>query len=241
MPDLFRRFHTLLAAAALMVQAGCAGLDSAGDASAPAAAAPVYRVGDRWAYRAQDGFRVLTTWEETHEVTGIGPDGITVRITQKGPSVDNTRVERWTAPGIVLTGALFDEETRRFAAPLMRYHFPLVPGKSWNQFVDNFDEVTKRAGQINRYVRVRGWETVTTPAGSFDAIRMLILTRLDDDEFWRTATECNYDLWYAPAARAMVRETKEAQYREKGDWDGGIAIRSQHATLELVSFTPGKP
>jgi hypothetical protein len=241
MPALFRHFHMALATGALAALAGCAGLDSPGDAGGPAAAAPVYRVGDRWSYRAQDGFRVLTTWNETREITAIGPDGITVRVTQKGPNVDNTRVEQWAAPGIVRTGALFDDETRRFAAPLKRFDFPLVPGKAWNQFVDNFNDTTKNEGQINHFVRVRGWETVTTPAGTFDAIRLNILTRLDDEDFWRYATECNYVLWYAPAARAMVHETKEAQYREKGDWDGGIAIRSQHATLELVSFTPGKP
>jgi hypothetical protein len=39
----------------------------------------------------------------------------------------------------------------------------------------------------------------------------------------------------------MVRETRQAQYREKGDWDGGIAIRTQYSVLELISFTPGTP
>jgi hypothetical protein len=34
---------------------------------------------------------------------------------------------------------------------------------------------------------------------------------------------------------------KEAQYIEKGGPDSVIPIRSQHAVLELMSFTPGKP
>jgi hypothetical protein len=164
-----------------------------------------------------------------------------VRVTQKGAGIDSTRIETWAAPGIVRTGALYNDETRRFATPLLRLDFPMAPGKSWNQFVDNFNEATKKQGQINRYARVGGWDTIVTPAGSFEAIRLEILTRLDDDEFWRYATECNYVLWYAPAARAMVRETRQAQYREKGDWDGGIAIRTQYSVLELISFTPGTP
>ncbi len=228
-----------LAAVALAALAGCAGLGTPG--GGPAADAPVLRVGDRWVYHAKDGFRVLTEWEETHEVTAIGPAGITVRVTQKGQDVDNTRVETWAAPGIVLTGALFNSETRRFATPLQRLDFPLASGKTWNQFVDNFDEKTKKEGQFNRYVRVGGWDTVTTAAGTFDAIRLNVLIRLDDDDFWRYATECNYVLWYAPAARAVVRETKQAQYREKGDWDGGIAIRTQYTMLELMAFSQGKP
>jgi hypothetical protein len=64
--------------------------------------------------------------------------------------------------------------------------------------------------------------------------------RLDDEEFWRYPTECNYLLWYAPAVRGIVREEKDAQYLEKGDRrDGAVPVRSQHAVLELASFTPG--
>ncbi len=239
MPIQRRCFHATFAAVALAALAGCAGPGST--AGGAVADAPALRPGDRWVYHAKDGFRVLTEWDETREITAVGPDGITVRITQKGADVDSTRVEAWATPGIVRTGALYNDETRRFATPLLRYDFPMAPGKSWNQFIDNFNQATKKEGQINRYVRVGGWEAIVTPAGSFDAIRLEILTRLDDDEFWRYATECNYVLWYAPAARAMVRETKQAQYREKGDWDGGIAIRTQYSVLELISFTPGAP
>ena len=57
-------------------------------AQASTARAPVppprrrlYRVGDRWVYHGQDGFRVLTTWEETHTISTVDADGITERIT----------------------------------------------------------------------------------------------------------------------------------------------------------------
>jgi hypothetical protein len=242
-PWLFRSRlqQILLWSAVAVVTAACAGLDAPGDGG-PAAEAPAYRVGDRWVYRATDGFFTPVRWEETREITAIGAEGTTVRVTQNGPTVATTRNEVWPAPGLVRTGALFDDETRRFATPLKRYAFPLVPGKTWNQFVDNYNETTRKEGQINHYVRVGGWEKVTTPAGTYDAIRLRVLTRLDDDEFWRWATECNYLIAYAPAVRGVVREDKEAQYREKGSpADGVTALRSQHAVLELVSFTPGAP
>jgi hypothetical protein len=231
-----------IAGTVLAALAGCAAvLDSPGSGG-PAVDPPAYRVGDRWVYRAVDGFRAPVRWEETREVTAIAADGITVRITQKGPTVDNTRTEAWSAPGIVRVGALFDDETRRFAAPLKRYEYPLLPGKSWTQFVDNYNEATNKSGQINHYVRVGNWESIATPAGNFQALRMRVLTRLDDDEFWRTATECNYLVAYSPDVRGIVYEEKEAQYRDKGNATDAISvIRSQHATLELVSFTPGKP
>jgi len=239
MVPFVRYVGRLAAAATLVALAGCAGFEATG--SGPAAEAPTYRVGDRWVYRAQDGFRVPVVWNETHEVTAVGADGVTVRVAQKGPSVDNERTERWAAPGRVLVGALFDSETRRFTPALSRYAFPLQQGQSWNQWVDSYDESTEREGQINRYVRVRGWEKITTPAGTFDAIALRVTMRLDDEEFWRRATTCNYLLWYAPAVRGIVREEKEAEYLEKGDSRDGIAsIRSQHATVELVQFTAGR-
>jgi hypothetical protein len=217
---------------------GCAGLESAG--SGPAAEAPAYRVGDRWTYRAQDGFLTPERWEETHAISAIGADGIGVRITQHGPARNSARSELWSAPGLVKIGAVFDNETRRFVTPLERYRFPLAAGQSWSRFIDNFNETTNASGQINHYVRVRGWEKVSTPAGTFDALVMHVVMWLDDEEFWREPTQCNYRVWYAPAVRGIVRADKQAHYREKGgDFDSGSQIRTQNAVLELVSFASG--
>ena len=226
-------------AALLVALAGCAGFTSEG--SGPAADAPVYRVGDRWVYRAQDGFRAPVVWDETREVIAAGAAGATVRIVQKGRYVDSVRTEQWSPAGQVLVGAIYDDETRRFKEALQRYRFPLKSGQSWNQWVDNYNETAQKDGSINQYVRVRGWEKVETPAGTFDAIALRVNARLDDEEFWREATTCNYLIWYAPAVHGIVREEKEAEYREKGGaLDGLASIRSQHALVELVAFTPGK-
>ena len=231
---------TMLAAVASLLFVGCTTPDQRGDASGAVAAAPTPTVGARWTYRGREGFRSPLIWEETHEVTAASAAGITVRVTAKGGWLDIQRQETFVAPGMVQTGALMDIETRRFAMPLERYRFPLAPGETWNQWVDNYNETTKREGRINRYVRVGGWEKVSTPAGEFDAIRMRVLMRLDDDEFWRYPTTCNYVLYYAPAVGAMVRAEKSAEYWEKGDRRDGVgAIQSQRATLELVSFTRG--
>ena len=93
-----RRFA--IAALAVTALAGCASIDPGG-APGPAAQAPAFRAGDRWVYRAQDGFRAPLTWEETHEVIEAGPGGITVRVTARGTGIDVTRTERWPAPGVV--------------------------------------------------------------------------------------------------------------------------------------------
>lgn len=204
----------------------------------PDATAPAYRVGDRWVYQAEDGFRQRSTWVETHEIVGVGPDGIMVRITQQGAAIDSVRTEHWSAPGQVTVGAIYDNETRRFAMPLQRYNFPLAPGQIWNQWVDNVNETAKTEGAINRYVVVGGWENVTTPAGTFNAIQLRVLMRLDDDQFWRGPTTCDDLVWYAPAVRAVVRSQRNAGYIERGGPDAA-SVWTQHAVLELREFTPG--
>ena len=238
MSSVARFVSVSLMVAAVATLAGCAGFDGAG--SGPAAQAPAYRVGDRWVYHLEDGFRVKTVWDETHEITAIGADGFTVRITQTGPSVNGVRTEQWSAPGQVKVGAIYDNETRRFATPLKRYEFPLAAGKSWTQWVEDYNVATKSNGPVNHFVRVRGWDKITTSAGTFDAIELYVIARLDDEEFWRYPTVCNYNVWYAPAVRGIVKERKEAQYREKdGAMDGGSVIRTQSTAVELISFMPG--
>lgn len=225
----------LLAAGAAMLP-GCVVV---GGSDGPPAPAHVYRVGDRWIYRAQDGFRFPVTWDETHEVIAVNAQGITVRIAQKGPTVDNTRTEQWLAPGIVSVGALFDNETRQFKTPLTRFQFPLASRATWNQRIDNFTEATQQTGQISRFVQVGGWVKVQVPAGEFDAILMRVMMRLDDETFWRFATECNYEIWWAPAVGATVREVKIATYLDRSDTREPFRHRSQNALLELTSFQRG--
>ena len=230
-----RTFPRLLTYATWIALAGCAMQPVDGG---PAATAPTYRVGDRWVYQASDGFRDPTTWVETHEVLSVDAKGITVRITQRGDQTDNVRTEVWAAPGLVTSGSVYNSETRQFAQPLQRYNFPMAPGRVWNQWVANLNDATHREGAINRYVVVGSWQKITTPAGTFDAIQLNVIMRLDDDEFWRGPTTCDDRVWYAPAVRAFVRANRDAGYVERGGPDSA-PVWTQHAVIELRTFTPG--
>jgi len=208
----------------------------------PAVEAPTYRVGDRWTYKAQDGFRLPVTWDEVREVTSVGPDGITMRVTQQGPTVNNERIEKLAAPGLVRQGAVFDAETRIFPEPLVRYRFPMSPGDSWRGFVAN-EHVPPQTGgpyshSISHWVSVDGWSTVTTPAGTFEAMRLHITMQLDDETPFRWPTQVSHFVWYAPAVRGIVLAHNEAFYFEKSI-PSPNRIRSQHSVIELTSFTPG--
>lgn len=227
-----RRAFVLAAPAALF--AGCVSVP--GDAGPPAPA-PVFRVGDRWVYRCADGFRVPVTWIETHEVVAVDAQGIDVRVALRGDTMNYTRVERLVAPGVVAAGSVYDPaETRIFEEPLVRYRFPLTPGDSWNQNLRNRDPANGLVSTVNRFVRVGGWQRVTVPAGTFDAVVMRILMSVDDNNPFRFPTNANYVVWWSPQAGAAVRETRFATYRERGDGRDAIEIRAQNTTIELESF-----
>jgi len=226
------RREFMLAAPALML-GSCV---SVGGAAGPPAPEPVFRVGDRWVYNCSDGFRVPVTWTETHEVVTIDSTGIAVRVTGIG-GLNFTRTELLSSPGVLLVGSVYDPaETRRFKTPLIRYQFPLTPGARWSQFVDNFDELTQRDDQVNRSVTVGGYEQVTTPAGTFDAIVMRILMNVNVNDPFNFPTQCNYVVWWSEKVGAMVRETRFATYRQRGDGPTSITIRAQNTVVELASY-----
>ena len=234
--DVSRR-RLLLGASAMPLASllsACAGVP--GVADGPPAPAPSYRVGDRWNYSGRDGFRDPLVWEETREVIAVTSAGIDIRVTWRGNRVDATQVERWITPGDLRRGAVFDIETRDFNPPLPRYRFPLTPGDRWNLWAKQYNLTTNREDPINYYVNVAGWKQVQTPAGTFDAIGLRIIMNLDDEEFWRTATESTYLFWWAPAVGNTVVEEKESQYYDKGDPLSRATHRSQHGLLQLTSF-----
>ncbi len=221
-------------AAPALVMAGCVAV---GGASGPPAPAPVVRVGDRWVYNCSDGFRVPVTWVETHEVITIDSTGIAVRVTLVGPTMDYTRVELWEAPGIVRIGSIYDNAINRaFETPLIRFQFPLTPGTSWRQTVRYSNPANQLMSNVQRFVRVGGYESVTTAAGTFNAITMRTIMSVDDNNPFRFPTECDYVTWWSPEVGAKVKETKFATYRERGD-EQAIAIRAQNTLIELASYS----
>ena len=228
----------LAACMTFAVLAGCTvPAVSPGGSEGPPAAAPTVKVGDRWVYSGKDGYRVAITWQETHEVTAVGADGITVVVTGKGNTGDFRRTESWAAPGVVRIGAVYESETDRFDPPLIRFKYPLTPGETWSQSVRNLDHPPGPYGPIQRQVTIGGYESVTTPAGTFNALKMRIFMQLDDETFWRYPTQCNYLLWYAPAVNGWVKQEQRSYYRNKDVNTGGM-VPGQYATIELVSYTP---
>ena len=86
-------------------------------------------------------------------------------------------------------------------------------------------------------MKVGGYETVTVPAGTFNAITMRTMMSVDDNNPFRFPTQCDYVTWWAEVAGNIVRMTKYSTYRERGDSLDGGQIRAQNTTIELASYS----
>ena len=210
-------------------------------AHAQSAAAPTMKVGDRWVYDVKSGVGLSTiTYQETREVTSVGGGGIMVKVTGKTASgADFSRVDDYSAPGSLRSGAMCLDEGYRFPTPLLRVTFPIAPGQSSSKWVNVVSDPGGKKGQINYSFRTRSWEKLTSPAGAFDAIRVDVLMTLDDADPFRRGTNCNFTYWYSPAVRGTVRERRSAQFQPIDAFTPPTRVLS--ASYELASFTPGKP
>jgi hypothetical protein len=212
----------------------------AGKAAHPTVAhAPALRVGDEWTYTvsARDG-RSIASSVETRRVTVASPTHVTLRIERKGRGVDIARTESFSSPGVVTSGAACGDETRRFPSGFLRLDFPLRPGKRWSRRVESVTSATGKQGSIHYRASVRHWEKVTTPAGTFDALRVTVLVRLDDADATRQGTECDFTLWYSPSVGATVLEDRRASVTTRGD--DPETTQTLDAGYELVSYIAGK-
>jgi len=227
----------LIALASCAIANACVAVTLRG-ADGPPAQAPEPRAGDRWMYRATDGYGNKVAWQEAYEVTSVKPDAIEVKVAVTGAGVNHTRTEIWSAPGVMLQGAIYEDETRRFDPAWIRYKYPMASGDKWSQDIRDPSREPGPYGPMQSRVTVGGYESVKTPAGTFNAIKLRYFLRLDDETFWRYPTECDYYVWYAPELGVMVRAEKRSRWVEKGR-TSATANFGQRAIYELVSFSRG--
>lgn len=229
-------FHRWVPALALPLVAACATTPLTAPVSAPS-----FAIGDRWQYRVIDGFRHEQVATVDSEVVAVNGGEATLRVFYTDDRGRTERTERLSADGGIRVGPAWRQETREFAPPLRELDFPLTQGRSWNQTVSNvhLDTREPEKGVINNYGRVIGHAPVTVPAGTFDAVHVYRILQLDDEEFWRTRTTLRNQVWYAPQVKAIVREIRDGEYREKGDAMDSATVRNEYSIYELTSFAPG--
>lgn len=184
-----RSFFLTAVSMALMVLAG--------PAFAQKAERPAVKVGDRWVFEEHSGARVVQrAWVVTSVMRNL------IGGTENGHAIVLTR------------------DLNPVATPADRHSnevllkFPLEVGKRWS-FSDDYVVHDTSFGDLKGYanfdVVVAAYEKVRVPAGEFEAFRLELKGKWLSPQTpgpGETAWTC----WYAPAARAIVKEDRRASY-----------------------------
>lgn len=148
--------------------------------------APTFNVGDSWEYRwpnrpeARSQFKLTVTEIKGDLVTMVSRFGNRFVFTKEGNIVDDG----------------FRKE--RYDPYISRLQFPLHEGKTWLSYYTLRSDRVTRPLNVTLRAKAGGWERVSVPAGTFDAIRVQI--RIEGP-----ATGFDQLCWYAQEVKRFVK------------------------------------
>jgi hypothetical protein len=154
-------------------------------------------------------------YDVTDEITGDHKLTTSVVVLSVSETEINTRVTNRGA--VKPIQIVFDRSWNRIDDDVWRYkpsdgggvQMPLQPGKEWrfDSQASNFHNGTtlSSSGQS----KVVGQETITTPAGTFDAFKIETVIRQVNSNDQTKAATVNSTIWYAPSINRWVRKTSQ--------------------------------
>ncbi len=195
------------------------------DAVARALEPPPRQSGDRWIFQREirDGEAVTRRNYLTQTVTAADANGYELEASDSSiPLRFDREGNLYSMPSPTGTGTLvFDPVDPRF-------RFPLKPGDSWT--ANSREMFPQYVKQADNRVTVLGWESVTVPAGTFQALKVSKVSNKAWSPFpgQSLASKRVTHWWYVPALRNFARyEALEVDQR-------GQVLVDQ--TWELDSF-----
>jgi hypothetical protein len=173
---------------------------------------PDVRVGDRWKYRITDTYTKLTEFVSI-EVTSVTEGRIHTRSSRSAldaptSSAAGSLVEIWDRDWNQIRAG--DIEFTPFYPALK---FPLEPGTQWSGIVQWYGGSGILKHQLT--AQAAAWERVVVPAGSFDAIRIVVHGSISETgtlNYYAQSGTLSGTIWYAPLVGRIVR--KEFVHRD---------------------------
>jgi uncharacterized caspase-like protein len=228
------RFATLARARANAPREPAARPASASTAGAATTVAP--RSGDAWTYRYLDGWKIRPEARVEYRVTAVADKGIQQAFSLNGRQIEE-RVFR-PQPALI-TRTLSETSSLREFGPYLIAFEALEQGKTWEEIPsefpadDQFSDATSKFGKWSVTARVVGRERVAVPAGSFDAMKVVVSGRRTDA--FRTGPAdalsprtITHTVWYVPEVKRIVKQTTVTKNVRHDMLDND--------TLELVSY-----
>jgi hypothetical protein len=168
--------------------------------------APRVRVGDRWVTDVVDHQDSKLNYRSERIVQEAGNDRIVTSVRTLKNNYTRT-VEYDNQWALVMTRLPTGAATS-FAPALPYFSFPASPGKSWQaRIIETGSSGTQKVHDIRG--TIGSWETVTVPAGSFAALKIVLADDITENG---VLIQQGQDVsWYVPAVRRTVK-TEETSF-----------------------------
>ena len=205
-----------------------------------AVAAPT--VGDTYVYRVTNTYNNEPRGHVTYRVDKVDPDQVTVIVSPDPPSLGRSYTAVFAKDGNWLRHPLINHDTPveyTFSPRFLLTWRRSTSGKSWSMRVRATNPNSGRSNSVRVDGQVLGTERITTPAGTFDAIKVKRRVYAGDWGTFTSETTIVETDWYAPALGRPVRTERASSYLDpercaassactpiRGDWD----------VLELVKY-----
>ena len=165
--------------------------------------APSMRVGDSYVYVSRDPEDPRSSVSTRRTVTAANGKVIlsSLNLDNKDAKARTLHYDRqWN----LIASRSPNGSGRDYAPPLQYYDFPLFPGKTWHRTTTETDIKTGAVRTHRASGAVEEWETVSVPAGTFQALRVNLRTELEDPSTGERITGTDLS-WYVPEVRRSVK------------------------------------
>ena len=172
---------------------------------------PEIKVGDSWTYRVTDTYTNLVQGTYVVEVTAVTADRIQTRrshFSSATGAAGSEVLESWDRDWNQLAQGGVE-----FQPFYPTFRFPLESGKQWGGAA----RWRTGSGIMNHKVtaQVAGWERITVPAGTFDAVRITRRGNFIEGQsinYYAGNGTVSDVLWYVPAIGQVAR--KDIRHRD---------------------------
>lgn len=208
-------------------------------AAALAAAAPA--VGDTYVYRVLNGYNNEVVGQVAYRVDRVDGGQITLAVTPDRPSLGmpHTAVVTGDANWVRHTLINHDQPVEYdFSPPYPAYVAPLSAGNSWSTRVRATNAALNRTASVRVDGDVVGSERLTTPAGSFDTVRLKRRVYAGDWEAFKNETNIEETEWFSPSLGRPVKLDRKSGYIDQQICSARLACtltRGDWFIYELVS------
>jgi len=181
-------------------------------------------IGDTFIYRVTNGYSREARGTLQYHIDKIDADRVTVSVATDNTALGMPHTEVYTKEGNWLRHTLTNHDQPveyEFSPPYPAYMFPLETGKSWSLRVTATNPVTRQRNSVRVDGDVLGSERVSTPAGTFDTIKVSRRAYAGDREYFRGETHIYETDWYAPALGRAVRSEYDSAFSDPNQCQSG--------------------